>query len=385
MSKTDDLSAWRVFVTVARSGTLSAAAKALDVEVSSISRAIGGLEKALGCELIRRNMRPMKLTEAGQAALKRMETILRAHDGLMEALVNDNRALTGRVRLSSAPGFATRKLVPFIREFTEAHPGISVDIQTGGTEADVAKGFVDVAVITGEPTLPGLVYVSRGRNLYLPVASPDYISRNGLPVTPEQLRQHRGYIYAGPVRPETKVLCRGAVSAPVEYGTAVRSTDVLAIREAVLSGMGVAADMPLVQIYEDLADPSGLEPSARRVLHRDEPRCLAHEARARLLRVVCGRHAQHLCRLRAGRELLRGAPARQSACRENGNPVHGIPQAPCVRIGFAENEEGAAVWGRKPLCSSGLRTCQKLWQMPSMAALTVSVFLEPETSLPFSL
>ena len=125
MSKTDDLSAWRVFVTVARSGTLSAAAKALDVEVSSISRAIGGLEKALGCELIRRNMRPMKLTEAGQAALKRMETILRAHDGLMEALVNDNRALTGRVRLSSAPGFATRKLVPFIREFTEAHPGIS--------------------------------------------------------------------------------------------------------------------------------------------------------------------------------------------------------------------------------------------------------------------
>ena len=98
MSKTDDLSAWRVFVTVARSGTLSAAAKALDVEVSSISRAIGGLEKALGCELIRRNMRPMKLTEAGQAALKRMETILRAHDGLMEALVNDNRALTRQTR-----------------------------------------------------------------------------------------------------------------------------------------------------------------------------------------------------------------------------------------------------------------------------------------------
>lgn len=132
MKKTDDLSAWRVFVTVARSGTLSAAAKALDVEVSSISRAIGGLERTLGCELVRRNMRPLKLTESGQAALKRMETILRAHDALMEALVNDNRALTGRVRLSSAPGFATRRLVPFIREFTEAHPGISVDIQTGG-------------------------------------------------------------------------------------------------------------------------------------------------------------------------------------------------------------------------------------------------------------
>ena len=57
----------------------------------------------------------------------------------MEALVNDNRALTGRVRLSSAPGFATRKLVPFIREFTEAHPGISVDIQTGGTRSATSR------------------------------------------------------------------------------------------------------------------------------------------------------------------------------------------------------------------------------------------------------
>lgn len=254
MKKTDDLSAWRVFVTVARSGTLSAAAKALDVEVSSISRAIGGLERTLGCELVRRNMRPLKLTESGQAALKRMETILRAHDALMEALVNDNRALTGRVRLSSAPGFATRRLVPFIREFTEAHPGISVDIQTGRHGGRCCKRLCRRCRHHGEPTTPGLVYVSRGRNLYLPVASPDYIARNGLPVTPEQLRQHRGYIYSGPVRPETKVLCRGRMSAPVEYGTAVRSTDVLAIREAVLAGMGVAADMPLVQIYEDLTE-----------------------------------------------------------------------------------------------------------------------------------
>ena len=254
MSRTDDLTAWRAFVTFARSGTLTSAAKALDVEVSSLSRSIAGLEKALGCELIRHNTRPLQLTDAGKTALKRMETILRAHDALMEALVDDNRALAGRVRLSSAPGFATRRLVPFVRMFTEAHPGISVDIQTGGTEADVAKGFVDVAVLTGEPTMPGLVYVSRGRNVYLPVASPEYIGRNGLPVTPEQLKNHRGYIYAGPVRPETKVLYRGETSAPVEYGTAVRSTDVLAIREAVLAGMGVAADMPLVQIHEDLAE-----------------------------------------------------------------------------------------------------------------------------------
>ena len=50
------------------------------------------------------------------------------------------------------------------------------------------------------------------------------------------------------------MLYRGDKVAPVEFGTAVRSTDVLAIREAVLAGMGVAVDMPLVQIHEDLLE-----------------------------------------------------------------------------------------------------------------------------------
>lgn len=254
MARTDDLSAWRAFVTFAKSGTLTSAAQVLDVDISSLSRSIAGLEKALGCELIRHNTRPLQLTDAGKVALKRMETILRAHDGLLETLRNDHQAFAGRIRLSSAPGFATRRLMPIIRPFIEQHPDISIDIQTGNKVTDVAKGLCDLAVITGEPMLPGLVYMSRGRNVYLPVASPDYISRCGLPVTPEHLRQHRGYIYSGPVREETKVLHRGDKSAAVEFGTAVRSTDVLAIREAVIAGMGVAIDMPLVQIHEDLLE-----------------------------------------------------------------------------------------------------------------------------------
>ena len=254
MARTDDLTAWRAFVTFARSGTLTAAANVLETEVSTLSRAIVGLEKSLGCELIRHNTRPLQLTEAGQTALRRMETILRSHDSLMETLQNDNRALEGRVRLSTAPGLATRRLMPLIRRFCEVRPGLSIDILTGIKEADVAKGLCDVAVLTGEPTLPGLVYMSRGRNVYLPVASPDYIRQFGLPVTPENLKSHRGYIYCGPVREETKELTRGNRTEPVVFGSAVRSTDILAVREAVLAGMGVAVDMPLVQIYEDLQE-----------------------------------------------------------------------------------------------------------------------------------
>lgn len=254
MSKTDDLTSWRYFVAFAKAGTLTAAAKSLEIEPSNISRAILALEKSLGCKLIEHSVRPLKLTPVGKTAVKRMETILRAHDSLIETLMNDNRALEGNIRLSSAPGFAARRLTPILQKFREAHPGITIEILGGLKEADVVKGLCEIATLTGEPTMPGLVYMSRGRNVYLPVASPEYIRRHGMPVLPAQLRTHTGYIYTGPVRPETKELVRAGAKEPVIYGTAIRSTDVLAVRQAVLDGMGVAVDLPLVQIAEDLTE-----------------------------------------------------------------------------------------------------------------------------------
>ena len=131
MAKTDDLQAWRSFIVFARSGTLTAAAKALETEPSSISRAISGLERTLGVELIRHGVRPLVLTDAGRMAHKRMETILRAHDSLMDALKDDNRTLEGKIRLSSAPGFAARHLTTLLQRFQIEHPGITVEILAG--------------------------------------------------------------------------------------------------------------------------------------------------------------------------------------------------------------------------------------------------------------
>lgn len=252
MARIDDLSAWRFFVAVARAGSLTAAAAALQVQPSTLSRAIAGLEKGLGCDLIQHGTRPLTLTEAGQTALRRMETILRAHGSLMGVLTEDRRALEGKIRLSSAPGFASRQLTPLLQRFHESNPEISVEILVGCKETDVHKGLCDVATLTGEPTLPGLVYMSRGRNVYLPLASPAYIAAHGMPFTPEDLRRHTGYVYCGPVREETRELARGGLVQPVDYADTIRSTDVLAIRSAVLNGMGVAVDLPLVQVYEDI-------------------------------------------------------------------------------------------------------------------------------------
>ncbi|MFR4553975.1 MAG: LysR substrate-binding domain-containing protein, partial [Sutterella wadsworthensis] len=92
------------------------------------------------------------------------------------ALKDDNRTLEGKIRLSSAPGFAARHLTTLLQRFQIEHPGITVEILAGLKEADVQKGLCEVATLTGIPTLPNLVYMSRGRNVYVAAASPDYIA-----------------------------------------------------------------------------------------------------------------------------------------------------------------------------------------------------------------
>ena len=66
MTKLDDLTAWRYLIAFSKTGTFLAAANLLEVDVSNISRGITALERALGCDLIRRNSRPMELSETGR-------------------------------------------------------------------------------------------------------------------------------------------------------------------------------------------------------------------------------------------------------------------------------------------------------------------------------
>ena len=229
-NRVDDLQAWRVFVTYAETGSLSTCGEVMGIEPSSVSRTIEALEKGIGQELVLHNSRPMELTEVGIKAKKHIEPILRAHQKFLEALASDSAALKGHIR------------------------DIDIDVVTGFKEPDIAKGRCDLGVLTGVPTLPNLVYMYRGRNIYLPVASPQYISEHGMPLHPHDLAKHIVYAYNGPVRPETKTLCRGNDEVPPNLDRVVRMADITTIRQAVIAGNGVGLDIPLVQIWEDLVD-----------------------------------------------------------------------------------------------------------------------------------
>lgn len=148
MSKLDDLSAWKVFLSLSRTRNLSTTAAEFDVEVSTISRAIGSLEKALGHGLIERNTRPLKLTEAGKHAAEMMSPILDMHAEVVQELLSKNTSLSGRIRISHAQGFVEKCMMPMILEFNSMYPDISFEVVGNGSLTDVLEYRADMAIIS---------------------------------------------------------------------------------------------------------------------------------------------------------------------------------------------------------------------------------------------
>ena len=148
MPKYDDLGSWKIFLSLAESRSFSVTAEAFGVEPSTISRTLGTLENSLGQKLIDRSARPLELTPKGLWAVKRIAPIIRSHEKLINEMTEDSTGLEGQIRVSVAPGFATRYLVPMLARFSERYPNITFEIQVGMGAADLKKQKADVAIIS---------------------------------------------------------------------------------------------------------------------------------------------------------------------------------------------------------------------------------------------
>lgn len=146
----DDL---RLFLAVARSGSISGAAKALDVQHSTVSRRMRQLEDKLGARLLERKRSGYELTEAGenvhQAAL-RMENEVLDVDG---ALLGKDTVLTGPLRVTAINNMASSVLMPMFASFNQAHPQVELHVIVSNDDASLSQREADVAIrLTNTPT-----------------------------------------------------------------------------------------------------------------------------------------------------------------------------------------------------------------------------------------
>jgi DNA-binding transcriptional LysR family regulator len=180
----------RAFVQTARAGTMSAAARELDVSVALLSKRIARLENHLGTRLFHRTTRRLTLSDPGREYLERSRRILAEIEDAESALAGMQSEPRGELRLSASVSFGRKHVVPLVAEFLARFPKLRINLELADNYADVVGSGLDLAIRIGTLTDSSLMARRLAPNHRVICATPDYLARYGTPQTPEELRAH---------------------------------------------------------------------------------------------------------------------------------------------------------------------------------------------------
>ncbi len=140
----------RVFLAIARSGTLSGAAEAMDMGIATISRRLDRLEQSLTIPLFSRHQSGYRLTDDGEALLERAEALEYAGLAFGEtAKLQGNVA--GLVRLATSDNLATHFILPSLKGLLETHPDLRVEMISGVQSVNLHRRDADLAIRMVKP------------------------------------------------------------------------------------------------------------------------------------------------------------------------------------------------------------------------------------------
>lgn len=188
------------FVTVVEAGSFSAAAERLDAAKSAVSRRISSLESRLGVKLLNRTTRRLSLTDNGRAFYERAGRILADLHEAEQSVSDADSRLRGRIRLAAPLSFGLGHLAPAIIAFAKRHPEVRIDLDLNDRQVDIVNEGFDMAVRIGRLTDSSLIARRLCPIRLVAVASPDYLSANPPPLTPQQLSEHQGLRYTNTPR-----------------------------------------------------------------------------------------------------------------------------------------------------------------------------------------
>lgn len=227
------------FVAVAESGSISEAARRLHLSKSVVSARLVEIERALGATLVHRTTRRLSLTEDGAAFLERASRIVREVEEAGADMAERRGSLVGRLRISAPVTFSRMHLGPALYPFLARHPQLELTLDLDDRRIDASADGYDAVVRHGRLDDSRLVAWRLATSRRLLVASPSYLSAQGVPRSPEDLRTHHGIFYTNrgvadwrfESAPETLV---------VRARSALRVNNGDLMRDAVIAGLGIA-------------------------------------------------------------------------------------------------------------------------------------------------
>lgn len=229
------LNALRAFEATARNGSVSRAARELNVSAGAISRHIALLESDFGCQLLRREARGMKLTEHGAAYFKIVSQAFESIDQGSRHLRSGTN-FTPRLSVMLYSAITTEWLAPRIRQFHASYPSIelhlSAKMQTGNFDTDE----VDMVVTAGKPHRSDLHSDMLFQPKYIPVCAPQFMGKKA---TPRDLR-NQTLLYATREAHIWNAWFRFADGEPIDLKGGWKLDSLSLTYQAARSGAGIA-------------------------------------------------------------------------------------------------------------------------------------------------
>jgi DNA-binding transcriptional LysR family regulator len=183
----DKFEAMAIFIEVVDKGSMSGAARKLNMPLPTLSRKLGELEADLGTKLLLRTTRRLELTDAGadyfQASKRIMEQVSEADRAAAGEYVKPK----GELMIAGSLAFGRIHLLPVITAYLAQHPDVDVRLALSDSRHDVIAEHIDVAVRIGRLANNNLKATKIGDIRWVVVASPSFLDAYGTPATPDDL------------------------------------------------------------------------------------------------------------------------------------------------------------------------------------------------------
>ncbi len=180
----------RVFWAVAELGSLGAAARALKLGLTTVTRAVDRLEERLNARLLTRGPQGVTLTEAGSIAYDRALSMERVAEQLEREIADCEKAPEGRVKLVVPDGIAGFFLTPLMPEFIRANPKINLIVDCDLWPDRPLEGEADIALTFQEPKQPDSIATPLATFHYALCAAREYLEVYGSPKTRADVLAH---------------------------------------------------------------------------------------------------------------------------------------------------------------------------------------------------
>lgn len=255
----DLLQAMSVYVKVVEAGSMTAAALQCEMSTTMVGNHLRALEQRLGVQLLQRTTRRQRLTEFGSVYYQRCLDVLGLvadSERLAEQALDEPRGL---LRITAPLTFGVERLAPALSEFSLQYPQVKMDVVLTNSRPDLLESGLDVAFRLGHFEQSNLIARPLIDYTLTVCASPAYVARRGMPITPEDLQQHDCLSFAYPAGDDWQsVEKRWRLSGPdgeilVDVSGPMLMNTSAGLHQAARTGMGIVM-LPDALVEQDLHD-----------------------------------------------------------------------------------------------------------------------------------